>query len=87
MLTNWTTMRARIDGVHGYNPRDGGDKVRRAFAASPALETGHCYRRDPVDDSRGEWAGLFSRSPKPSIDDSVPEPRAELTFTDLDELD
>jgi hypothetical protein len=51
------------------------------------LENGHCYRRDPVDDSRGDWAGLFSRSPRPSIDDSVPEPNAELNFTDLDELD
>jgi phage terminase large subunit-like protein len=36
-------MRQRVDGVYAYNPRDGGDKIRRALAASPALETGHCY--------------------------------------------
>lgn len=36
-------LRRRIDGVYAYNPRDGGDKVRRALAASPALETGHCW--------------------------------------------
>jgi phage terminase large subunit-like protein len=50
------TMRARVDGIHGYNPRDGGDKVRRAFAASPALETGHCYLpgfADPDPNGKG----------------------------------
>ena len=49
-------LRSKIDGVHGYNPRDGGDKVARAFAASPALETGHCWLpgfADPDPNGRG----------------------------------
>lgn len=50
------TMRRRVDGVHEYNPRDGGDKVRRALSASPALETGHCWLpgfADPDPNGRG----------------------------------
>jgi hypothetical protein len=46
------------------------------------LITGHAYNR-LSDGGKGEWAGIFHRTPKPHIDDSVPEP----TFTDLDELD
>lgn len=38
-----TEMRRRVDGIYGVNPRDGGDKVRRALTAAPALETGHCH--------------------------------------------
>jgi hypothetical protein len=47
------------------------------------IATGHCYHR-LADGGQGEWAGLFHKTPKPHIDDSVPEPRE---FTDLDELD
>lgn len=49
-------MRRRVDGIYGYNPRDGGDKVRRALTAAPALETGHCFLPgfpDPDPDGRG----------------------------------
>ena len=50
------------------------------------MKDGRAYLRES-DDSRGEWAGLFKRDPKPRIDDSVPDPDAELTFTDLEALD
>jgi hypothetical protein len=30
------------------------------------LESGHAYERD-ADDSRGAWAGLFSKTPKPHV--------------------
>lgn len=50
------------------------------------MKDGRAYHRES-DDSRGEWAGLFVRDPKPRIDDSVADPNAELTFTDVDELD
>lgn len=49
-------MRSRIDGIHGYNPRDGGDKARRALSAAVALETGHCYLpgfADPNPNGKG----------------------------------
>jgi hypothetical protein len=48
------------------------------------LQSGYCYHR-LSDGGQGEWAGLFHRTPKPHIDDSVAEP--VLTFTDLDALD
>lgn len=50
------------------------------------MKDGRAYLRGS-DDSRGDWAGKFVRDPKPRIDDSVPDPDAELTFTDVDELD
>lgn len=50
------------------------------------MKTGHAYHRE-TDDSRGDWAGLFKRDPKPRIDDSVADPNGEMTFTDLDALD
>jgi hypothetical protein len=37
------------------------------------LSSGHCYKR-LSDGGQGEWAGIFHRTPKPHIDDSVPEP-------------
>jgi hypothetical protein len=40
------------------------------------LTTGHAYHRNK-DQSQGDWAGLFSKTPKPHIDDSVPEPTAD----------
>lgn len=40
------------------------------------LATGHAYHRE-ADGSQGDWAGLFSKTPKPHIDDSVPEPGAD----------
>ncbi len=49
-------MRRRVDGVYPVNPRDGGDKVRRALTAAPALETGHCHLpgvKDADPSSRG----------------------------------
>jgi hypothetical protein len=48
------------------------------------LTTGHCYLRR-ADNSRGDWAGLFSKTPKPHIDDSAPEPEADF-FTLIDEM-
>ena len=50
------------------------------------LQTGHAYHRSE-DGTQGHWAGLFSKTPKPHIDHSVAEPEAELSFTDLDQLD
>lgn len=41
-------VRRRIDGVHLIKAR--GDKVARALAASPALETGHCWLPGVKDD-------------------------------------
>ena len=49
-------MKAMRIGIHGYNPRDGGDKVRRALTAAVALETGHCYLpgfADPNPNGKG----------------------------------
>jgi hypothetical protein len=40
------------------------------------LANGHSYLRLP-DGGQGEWAGIFSKTPKPHIDDTVPEPGAE----------
>ena len=40
------------------------------------LSSGHCYNR-LADGSQGDWAGIFSRTPKPHIDSSVTEPGAE----------
>jgi hypothetical protein len=40
------------------------------------LKTGHAYHRND-DGSQGEWAGLFSRIPKPHIDFDAPEPTEE----------
>ena len=40
------------------------------------LENGHAYHR-LADESQGEWAGLFSKTPKPTINESAPEPSAE----------
>jgi hypothetical protein len=45
------------------------------------LQNGHCYHR-LTDGSQGDWAGIFSRTPKPHIDSSKPEPSDELVFTD-----
>lgn len=47
------------------------------------LASGHAYHRNE-DGSQGHWAGLFSRTPKPHVDFSVPEPESD--FADLDEL-
>jgi hypothetical protein len=48
------------------------------------LTTGHAYNR-LSDGGKGDWAGIFHRTPKPHLDDSVAEP--ELSFTDLEALD
>ena len=40
------------------------------------LATGHAYNRNE-DGSQGSWAGLFSKTPKPQIDFTAPEPGAE----------
>ena len=40
------------------------------------MESGHAYYRNE-DGSQGDWAGIFSRTPKPHVDTSVPEPGAE----------
>jgi hypothetical protein len=40
------------------------------------MANGHAYHR-LADQSQGEWAGLFVKTPKPHIDDSVTEPGAE----------
>ena len=50
------------------------------------LQNGHCFNR-LADGSQGDWAGIFSRTPKPHIDSSKPEPSDELVFTDVDEVD
>lgn len=49
------------------------------------LESGHAWYRN-ADDSKGDWAGLFSKTPKPHIDFTAAEPEADF-FTLLDELD
>jgi hypothetical protein len=46
------------------------------------LENGHAYHR-LSDGGQGEWAGIFSKTPKPHIDDSVPEPGAEAEEEEL----
>ncbi len=43
------------------------------------LTSGHCYHR-LADGGQGEWAGIFHRTPKPHIDDSVPEPSEDDGF-------
>jgi hypothetical protein len=43
------------------------------------LASGHCYRR-LSDGGQGEWAGIFHRTPKPHIDDSMPEPSDDEGF-------
>lgn len=40
------------------------------------LASGHSYYRN-ADDSQGDWAGLFSKTPKPHINFDAPEPSAE----------
>lgn len=48
------TMRTEVDGVHAIRVK--GDKVQRALAASPALETHHCWlpgRADPDPNGKG----------------------------------
>lgn len=47
------------------------------------LESGHAYYR-LADESQGEWAGLFSKTPKPNVDKSVPEPTADDDDDDAD---
>jgi hypothetical protein len=37
------------------------------------METGHAYDRQ-ANGSQGEWAGIFSKTPKPHINTSVPKP-------------
>lgn len=49
------------------------------------LESGHAWYRN-ADDSKGDWAGLFSKTPKPNIDFTAPEPEADF-YSLLDELD
>jgi hypothetical protein len=46
------------------------------------LANGHAYHR-LSDGGQGEWAGLFSKVPKPHIDDSVAEPGAEAEEEEL----
>lgn len=46
------------------------------------LQTGHAYHR-LSDGGQGDWAGIFSKTPKPHIDDSVPEPGAEAEEEEL----
>jgi len=74
-----------VQGVHKI--RADGDKVRRALAASPALETGHCYvpgRQDPDPTGPGygpmtpprvqafiEECSLFQGDMKHAHDDQV----------------
>ena len=51
------------------------------------MESGHAYYRNE-DGSQGDWAGIFSRTPKPHVDTSVSEPGAEeeeLNFDGADE--
>lgn len=48
------------------------------------LASGHSYYRN-ADDSQGDWAGLFSKTPKPHIDFDAPEPSAEEDGFSLDE--
>jgi hypothetical protein len=48
------------------------------------LESGHAYYR-LADESQGEWAGLFSKSPKPNVDKTAPEPVAEDEDFEIDE--
>jgi hypothetical protein len=48
------------------------------------LASGHCYHR-LADGGQGDWAGLFHRTPKPHIDDSVPEPSEDDGFVLEDE--
>jgi hypothetical protein len=43
--------------------------------------TGHSYHR-LADGGQGEWAGMFVKTPKPHIDDSVPEPTPEAEEED-----
>jgi hypothetical protein len=38
------------------------------------LSNGHTYVRTIGDESLGRWAGIFSRTPQPNIDASVPAP-------------
>jgi hypothetical protein len=40
------------------------------------MENGHTYHR-LADQSQGEWAGIFSKTPKPHLDDTVPEPGSD----------
>jgi hypothetical protein len=77
------------------SPEDSGDEDELAGFQRVSLagarywvnmKDGRAYHRES-DDSRGDWAGLFVRDPKPRIDDSVADPNAELTFTDLEALD
>jgi len=69
----------------------GATKLRKVSLNKTAflvnLENGHAWYRN-ADDSQGDWAGIFSKTPTPRIDFTAPEPAAdddELSF--LDELD
>jgi hypothetical protein len=46
------------------------------------MANGHAYHR-LADGGQGEWAGIFSKTPKPHIDDTVPEPGAEAEEDEL----
>ena len=62
------------------SPLDGFQRVMLSGAAYWVnLSSGHCYHR-LSDGGQGEWAGIFHRTPKPSIDDSVPEPSGDDGF-------
>ncbi len=51
-------MRAQVDGIHPIAAK--GDKVNRALAASPALETGHCYLPGSIDPQPGSVTGYLA---------------------------
>ena len=62
---------ASVSGLEGFQ--------RVMLSGAPYwvnLSSGHCYHR-LTDGSQGDWAGIFSRTPKPHIDSSVAEPAAE----------
>jgi hypothetical protein len=62
------------------SPLDGFQRVMLSGAAYWVnLSSGHCYHR-LSDGGQGEWAGIFHRTPKPRIDDSVPEPSEDDGF-------
>ena len=66
------------------SPKSGAlDGFQRVMLSGAAywvnLSSGHCYHR-LSDGGQGEWAGIFHRTPKPHIDDSVPEPSEDDGF-------
>jgi phage terminase large subunit-like protein len=54
-------MRSSVDGVIPVTVK--GDKVQRALAASPALETGHCYLPGRKDPQPGSVKGYLDSTP------------------------